>query len=115
MSDHYEVKELRQKALIYEGSKSSNPNKRNYFLTSALELNDDFESPSLLNIDDSILNQISIDTLFSVISVRFNPENHDKSLYKACFNFNLWFLILSRASFEGEWTLHLSAFINPVF
>jgi len=83
-----EVKELRQKALIYEGSKSSNPNKRNYFLTSALELNDDFESPSLLNIDDSILNQISIDTLFSVISVRFNPENHDKSLYKACFNFN---------------------------
>ena len=33
-----EVKNLRQQALIYEGSRSSNPNKRNYFLTSALEL-----------------------------------------------------------------------------
>ena len=33
-----EVKNLRFEALIYEGSRSSNPNKSNYFLTSALNL-----------------------------------------------------------------------------
>ena len=33
-----EVKDLRIEALIYEGSRSSNPNKRYYFLTSAFEL-----------------------------------------------------------------------------
>ena len=41
-----EVKELRIEALIYEGSRSSNPNKRNYFLTSALELNGGIEEIS---------------------------------------------------------------------
>ena len=82
-----EVRELRQEALIYEGSRSSNPNKRNYFLASALELNKSFEFSPLLNINDSILENISINTLFDVMSVRFNPNNHDGSLYKVCFNF----------------------------
>ena len=82
-----EVRELRQEALIYEGSRSSNPNKRNYFLASALELNKSFEFSPLLNINDSILENISIHTLFDVMSVRFNPNNHDSSLYKVCFNF----------------------------
>ena len=82
-----EVRELRQEALIYEGSRSSNPNKRNYFLASALELNKSFEFSPLLNINDSILENISIHTLFDVMSVRFNPNNHDGSLYKVCFNF----------------------------
>ena len=83
-----EVKTLRQKALIHEGAKSSNPNKRNYFLSSALELNDEFELTNLMNIDDTFLNNLSIDTLFNVLSVRFNPEDHDGSLYKVCFNFS---------------------------
>ena len=82
-----EVRELRQKALIYEGSRSSNPNKRNYFLASALELNKSFEFSPLLNINDSILENISLNTLFDVMSVRFNPNNHDGSFYKVCFNF----------------------------
>ena len=83
-----EVKTLRQEALIYEGAKSSNPNKRNYFLSSAIELNDEFEQTNLMNIDDSFLNNLSIDTLFNVLAVRFNPEDHDGSLYKVCFNFS---------------------------
>jgi alkyl sulfatase BDS1-like metallo-beta-lactamase superfamily hydrolase len=69
-----EVKDLRKKALIYEGSRSSNPNKRNYFLTSALELNEDFESNILIERTEELLEQISINTLFNVLSVRFNPE-----------------------------------------
>jgi len=83
-----EVKTLRQKALIHEGAKSSNPNKRNYFLSSAIELNDEFELTNLMNIDDTFLDNLSIDTLFNVLSVRFNPEDHDGSLYKVCFNFS---------------------------
>jgi alkyl sulfatase BDS1-like metallo-beta-lactamase superfamily hydrolase len=41
-----------------------------------------------MNIDDTFLNNLSIDTLFNVLSVRFKPEDHDGSLYKVCFNFS---------------------------
>ena len=82
-----EVKDLRKKALIYEGSRSSNPNKRNYFLTSALELNEDFESNILIERTEELLEQISIDTLFNVLSVRFNPELTNEEL-TACFDFS---------------------------
>ena len=81
------VKELRKEALIYEGSISSNPNKRNYFLTSALELNEDFENTILIERTDKLLEQISIDTLFDVLSVRFNPDQRYEEL-SACFNFS---------------------------
>ena len=37
------VNNLRQKALLYIGLRSSNPNKRNYLLSSAMELDDDFD------------------------------------------------------------------------
>ena len=82
-----DVKDLRKKALIYEGSRSSNPNKRNYFLTAALELNESFEKNILIERTEELLEQISIDTLFSVLSVRFNPEKTNKEL-TACFNFS---------------------------
>ena len=82
-----EVKDLRKKALIYEGSRSSNPNKRNYFLTSALELNEDFESNILIERTEELLEQISINTLFNVLSVRFNPELTNEEL-TACFDFS---------------------------
>ena len=82
-----EVKDLRKKALIYEGSRSSNPNKRNYFLTAALELNESFEKNILIERTEELLEQISIDTLFSVLSVRFNPEKTNEEL-TACFNFS---------------------------
>ena len=83
-----EVKKYRQEALIFIGSRSSNPNKRNYFLTSALELEDGFKKPNVLNINEGLLSQISTNTLFSVLSVRFNPFNHDGSSFKVCFNFD---------------------------
>ena len=82
-----DVKDLRKKALIYEGSRSSNPNKRNYFLTAALELNESFEKNILIERTEELLEQISIDTLFSVLSVRFNPEKTNEEL-TACFNFS---------------------------
>ena len=83
-----EVKELRIEALIYEGSRSSNPNKRNYFLTSALELNGGIEEISLLDrTSEDLLHQISIDTLFDVLSTRYNPEEEFVNNYKVCFSF----------------------------
>ena len=39
-----EVESLRREALLYIGARSPNPNKRNYFLSSALELNNNFVS-----------------------------------------------------------------------
>ncbi len=82
-----DVKDLRKKALIYEGSRSSNPNKRNYFLTAALELNESFEKNILIERTEELLEQISIDTLFNVLSVRFDPEKTNEEL-TACFNFS---------------------------
>ena len=84
-----EVKELRIEALIYEGSRSSNPNKRNYFLTSAFELNGNVEDISLLDrTSEDLLHHISIDTLFDVLSTRFNPEEEFDNNYKVCFSFS---------------------------
>ena len=83
-----EVKELRIEALIYEGSRSSNPNKRNYFLTSAFELNGSVQETSLLDrTSEDLLNQISINTLFDVISTRYNPELEYINNYIVCFSF----------------------------
>ena len=83
-----EVKELRIEALIYEGSRSSNPNKRNYFLTSAFELNGSIRETSLLDrTSEDLLHQISIHTLFDVLSTRYNPEGEYTNNYKVCFSF----------------------------
>jgi len=83
-----EVKELRIEALIYEGSRSSNPNKRNYFLTSAFELNGNVEDISSLDrTSEDLLHNISINTLFDVLSTRFNPEKEFTNNYKVCFSF----------------------------
>ena len=83
-----EVKNLRFEALIYEGSRSSNPNKRNYFLTSAFELNEKIEDSSLLDrTSEELLYQISMETMFDVLSTRYNPSKHNKDNYIVCFNF----------------------------
>tara|TARA_B100001250_G_scaffold407537_1_gene428459 strand:+ start:4872 stop:6584 length:1713 start_codon:yes stop_codon:yes gene_type:complete len=82
-----EVKQLRKEALIYEGSRSSNPNKRNYFLTSALELDKDFNNTVLIERSDQLLEQISIHSLFNVLSVRLNPEKANEDQF-VCFNFS---------------------------
>jgi len=83
-----EVKNLRQQALIYEGSRSSNPNKRNYFLTSALELQKGFNGFPISVTNTELLDEISIDTFFDVLSVRFNPKKHSNDIFKVCFNFS---------------------------
>ena len=83
-----EVKNLRQQALIYEGSRSSNPNKRNYFLTSALELQKEFNGFPIIARNEELLDQISINTFFDVLSVRFNPEKHNNDIFKVCFIFS---------------------------
>ncbi len=83
-----EVKNLRQKALIYEGTRTSNPNKRNYFLTSALELQEGFEGFPIIARNEELLDQISINTFFDVLSVRFNPEKHNNDIFKVCFKFS---------------------------
>ena len=83
-----EVKNLRQQALIYEGSRSSNPNKRNYFLTSALELQKEFNGFPISVTNEDLLEEISIDTFFDVLSVRFNPKKHNNNIFKVCFNFS---------------------------
>jgi len=83
-----EVIDLRVMALKYIGLRSSNPNKRNYFLSTANELSEEFNGFPQTMMTEELLNQISLDTLFSVLSVRFNPQKHDKSLFKACFEFD---------------------------
>ena len=84
-----EVKDLRIDALIYEGSRSANPNKRNYFLTSAFELRDDFVEPSLLDrTSEELLEYFSIDTLFDVLSTRYNPDKRINENTTICFLFS---------------------------
>ena len=84
-----EVKDLRIEALIYEGSRSANPNKRNYFLTSAFELRDDFAEPSLLDrTSEELLEYVSIDTLFDVLSTRYNPDKRINENTTICFLFS---------------------------
>ena len=83
-----EVKNLRRQALIYEGSRSYNPNKRNYFLTSALELQKGFNGFPISVTNEELLDEISIDTFFDVLSVSFDPKKHNDDIFKVCFNFS---------------------------
>ena len=83
-----EVNPLRQEALIYIGERSSNPNKRNYFLTSAIELDKNFKGFPLAERTVEVINEVSIDTLFSLLSVSLDPENIIQNNYRACFTFS---------------------------
>ena len=82
------VNNLRQKALLYIGLRSSNPNKRNYFLSSAMELDDDFDGYPIAERTEEGVKEISIDTIFSILSVRLNPERVINQNIKACFLFS---------------------------
>lgn len=83
-----EVLNLRKQALLYIGDRSSNPNKRNYFLSSALELNKDFDGFPQVERTESMMNEISINTFFSLLSVSFNPEKSSYENYSVCFEFS---------------------------
>jgi len=83
-----EVESLRREALLYIGTRSSNPNKRNYFLTSALELSDSFVSFEETERTSEGVKEISIDTIFSILSVRLNPEKVINKNMNVCFYFS---------------------------
>ena len=82
-----EVQSLRRLALLYIGARSSNPNKRNYILSSALELSDDFISFPETERTSEGVKEISIDTIFSILSVRLNPEKVINKNINVCFYF----------------------------
>ena len=82
-----ETNKLKSKALFYEGIRSSNPNKRNYFLTVAMELDPDFKGFPEVVKSESLVNEINIDTIFSMLSVSLDPHNIFRNNYKACFRF----------------------------
>ena len=83
-----EVKSLRSQALTYIGLRSSNPNKRNYFLTSALELNSGFDTFPIAERTEEGVREISIDTIFSILSVRLDPDKVFNKNLIVCFNFS---------------------------
>ncbi len=83
-----EVKSLRYQALTYIGLRSSNPNKRNYFLTSALELNSGFDTFPIAERTEEGIKEISIDTIFSILSVRLDPDKVFNKNLIVCFNFS---------------------------
>ena len=83
-----EVKSLRYQALTYIGLRSSNPNKRNYFLTSALELNRGFDTFPIAERTEEGVKEISIDTIFSILSVRLDPDKVFNKNLIVCFNFS---------------------------
>ena len=82
-----ETNKLKSKALFYEGIRSSNPNKRNYFLTVAMEIDPDFKGFPEVVRSESLVNEINIDTIFSMLSVSLDPDNIFRDNYKACFKF----------------------------
>ena len=82
-----ETNKLKSKALFYEGIRSSNPNKRNYFLTVAMELDPDFKGFPEVIRSESLVNEINIDTIFNMLSVSLDPDNIFRDNYKACFRF----------------------------
>lgn len=82
------VKSYKAIASEYIGQRSSNPNKRNYFLSTAIELRPDFKTEEILRSDLHLLQQLSMDNFFNILSVRLNPEKVDSEIYRACFKFD---------------------------
>ena len=83
-----DVNKLRSQAAEYIGQRSSNPNKRNYLLSSALELQPGFELENILTSDSLLLEQLSMDNFFNILSVRLNPDAVEADPYRVCFKFD---------------------------
>tara|TARA_B110000444_G_C18840074_1_gene598341 strand:+ start:88 stop:1797 length:1710 start_codon:yes stop_codon:yes gene_type:complete len=96
LSDHlialeYKLKQvnsLRVIAAEHIGQRSPNPNKRNYFLSSAIELKPGFNREILIKSNAELLMQLSMDNFFNILSVSLNPKKVDAGQYRACFSFN---------------------------
>ena len=83
-----DVNKLRSIAAEYIGQRSPNPNKRNYLLSSALELEPGFELENIIKSDAYLLKQLSMDNFFNILSVTLNPEKVETGIYRACFAFD---------------------------
>ena len=82
------TKKLRQEAIQYIGDRALNPNKRNYFLSSANELNANYQAEPLLPQTSELLSEISIDMFFDILSVRLNSEKTIGMKKRVCFDFD---------------------------
>ena len=84
-----EVTALRSKAAYFLGEMSANPNKRNFFLTEAQNLAGKKNYRNIAKPEAEMLNEISIDLFFDVLSVSLNPNRVKESdLTAACFIFS---------------------------
>ena len=84
-----EVKALRAQAAYFIGRMSSNPNKRNYFLSEAQILRDGENQSLDVRPKASMLEEVPIDMFFEVLSVRLNPKKVRASeVTNACFTFS---------------------------
>ncbi|MDC0014558.1 MBL fold metallo-hydrolase [Gammaproteobacteria bacterium] len=84
-----EVIAMRAQAIHYLGSLSSNPNKRNYFLSEAQKLAGKDTKRNIIKPGVDMLDEIPIDMFFDVLSVNLNPDKIDASeLIYACFEFS---------------------------
>ena len=84
-----EVNALRAQAAYFIGKMSSNPNKRNYFLSEAQILRDGENQSLDVKPKASMLEEVPIDMFFEVLSVRLNPKKVKTSeVINACFTFS---------------------------
>jgi len=83
-----EVRSLRAKAAYFIGRMSSNPNKRNYFLSEAQILRDGENKSLDVRPKAKMLQEVPIEMFFEVLSVRLNPAKVPASeVINACFTF----------------------------
>jgi alkyl sulfatase BDS1-like metallo-beta-lactamase superfamily hydrolase len=82
------TKKLRQEAIQFIGDRATNPNKRNYFLSSANELNDGYQAQPLLPQTSELLGEVSIDMFFDILSVKLNAEKTIGLTQRVCFSFD---------------------------
>ena len=68
------VKSLRKKSLIALGEIQSNPNARHYYLTQALELDEDFRAGVPVNPEKHMVHSLPLAGIFQSIAVNLNIE-----------------------------------------
>ena len=72
---HAAARAARVEALTARGNAATNPNERNYYLSSALELRDGVRFRPLSTSSDTLLNQLPMSTMFDSLSVSLRAED----------------------------------------
>ncbi len=67
--------EARVNALTQRGNEATNPNERNYYLSSAMELRDGIRFEPLSTTSDTLLDALPMTTLFDTLSVNLRAED----------------------------------------